>query len=603
MEQLAGLPWYRRSRSPRSPHQASAPCRPGSGSAVAGHSTSSRSPYQRHPSPPSTLISRKLGVSLSLTQRGAARTDLIVIDEAHHAPARAYAEWLSVCRAHRPDGPRVLGLTATPYRLHEGSIERLLDFGFSRPRVPIFEVIAYQKSFCELAAAGRCALFRHERLDTGMSFPMRLQGQTGDFTSESLEGLDDPKRNRLIYETWARNRERYGKTLIFVGTQRHAMNLARLFGPTGSYVISDPEKMSRERRTETVDRFRRGEFAVLVNVGIFKEGVDVPDIRTVVLARPTTSPGLFVQMVGRGSRVIQGKQFFYLVDIHDQLDRYEGYLARPVDLANRDERLLEVVEQRARAAEAIDRLRVASVALDVRVLLDVLGRPPKTIITEFAGWIVFDGDRREPPVAALLTGREYVKLKPLADDQGSVFPHNAEAVRRIVGRSAALAKCARALDEGLRGTLHQFVPGDDEQLATLQVEARTARGLSSERLSNFRNALQLLEQKRVEWESPELVGARVAAQLFDEADVYAGVIRLGRPPRAYLRLVRHDVLEAMRRAFELKRVQRERLTASAARDVLEEVKRRQADLASCYELLLQALVDEQHLSDFSVTWS
>jgi hypothetical protein len=83
----------------------------------------------------------------------------------------------------------VLGLTATPYRLERGEMVPLTTFGFSRPRVPIFEKIAYQRSFCDLAAAGYVAPFRHISYDTEMRFRLSL-GTTRDFDGASLEELN-----------------------------------------------------------------------------------------------------------------------------------------------------------------------------------------------------------------------------------------------------------------------------------------------------------------------------------------------------------------------------------------------------------------------------
>lgn len=475
-------------------------------------------------------------------QEGPDDPDLVVIDEAHHAAAASYTDWLSTYRAFAPDGAKVLGLTATPYRLERGDVIPLTSFGFSKPRVPIFEKIAYQRSFCDLAASGYIAPFRHISYDTKMHFRMSL-GATRDFDGESLESLNTKGRNQFIVDRWRERRKEFGKTLVFVGTQKHARGLAKLFGDEADYVVSDHEK---DLRTDVVARFRAGKLSVLVNVGIFKEGVDVPDIRTVILARPTTSPVLFTQMVGRGSRVLPDKKFFYLVDIHDQLDDYEHYLAGVLDLADRSADLVEAVSRRGDAAEKLGALRVKSLVNDKTVLADVLSVEPSEVLRKFAGWITFEGEREEPlPIGALLTADEMGALTGHVDEQGRVASDHAAMVEQHATRfgSDSLRKAGRALRGGLVGRLKALTQSDVQELVELKENAPSATGLSRDApLATLVEKMRHLSTQARAWGAPELNIGRLIEEYTTHPERYAALVKLTSAAGPYVRLVTESVL-------------------------------------------------------------
>lgn len=279
-------------------------------------------------------------------QQGPGQPDLVIVDEAHHAAGKTYTGWLSLYRTFARDGARLLGLTATPYRLDDGEITHLTSFGFSKPRVPIFESVAYERSFCELVDMERVAPFIPEQIETHLAISPRVKN--GEVSPETLDELNTPRRNRIIVDALRLNRHRWGKTIVFVGRSDHAKALARAFGRDGDYLSTD----NAAERHDVLRRFRNGEVPVLVNVRMLGEGLDVPDVQTVIIARPTMSPMLYIQMVGRGARITHSKRFFYLVDVHDQLGEFERYLAGKEDLAERKPWLLDVNARRAQAARA-----------------------------------------------------------------------------------------------------------------------------------------------------------------------------------------------------------------------------------------------------------
>jgi superfamily II DNA or RNA helicase len=519
----------------------------------------------------------------------AGELDLIVVDEAHHAAAETYRQWLQTYKAARDDGPRVLGLTATPYRLHEGEVTDLCQFSFSRPKIRIFEEIAYRKSFCELAAEGFVAPFRHITFETGMRFDMKLNSTRDDFAGASLAELDTKERNQFIVDHW-RGRPDFGKTLIFVGTQEHAKRLAKLFGEVAGFVVAGDPK-----RDETLARFRSGAIQVLINVAILKEGVDVPDIRTIFLARPTLSPILFTQMVGRGSRLLQDKRYFHLVDIHDQLGSYEHYLAGVEDLADRRHELIKAIEERGEARDAIDRMSVKRLAQDPGVLLDMLAA--KQI--DFAGWIVFEtaaGEAR--PVGALLSTDEVGVLEPLRGSDNRVAPAATEALAKSASISKSLAKSVEALREGLYGRVFRLTQSQVVEVKALQAQAPIALGLAPSEIAVVQGFMEVLRERASSWGVPPSIVGQVVDEFVRSPRSYEGVFKLRGEQGNFVVLLNKGALNVCAAAVE----QRLRGTLGFADGprILDDLRLADPSLEARGRLVLDAIERAESLDDVCI---
>ena len=238
-------------------------------------------------------------------------TDILVIDEAHHEPAQTYQ-----ALQEKINFGKNLGLTATPKRLDS--------------KVLNYEAIAYQKTFMSLVHEKWLARPDPVLPQTGMTFVLDVR--MDDFSEESLSSLDNDSRNDFIVQHWINNSERYGKTLIFALNRDHARRLTESFRQaaprlTIDYIISGEGNQS-DRNTK-VSLFRSGRINILINCKIFTEGFDCPDIKTIFLARPTLSVSLYLQMIGRGTRVTPTKSSFYLVDFQDDLGKFQNQLIRP----------------------------------------------------------------------------------------------------------------------------------------------------------------------------------------------------------------------------------------------------------------------------------
>jgi ATP-dependent helicase IRC3 len=138
----------------------------------------------------------------------------------------------------------------------------------------------------------------------------------GDFQSSALSKIiNTDETNLLLVQTWAAKAAGRTSTLIFCVDLSHVTSLTATFrahGIDAQFVTGDTPPKIRSAR---IDAFRNSEFPVLLNCGVFTEGTDIPNIDCVLLARPTKSRNLLVQMIGRGMRLHKGKANCHVIDM------------------------------------------------------------------------------------------------------------------------------------------------------------------------------------------------------------------------------------------------------------------------------------------------
>lgn len=240
------------------------------------------------------------------------RFGAVCYDETHRALADKTWEILS-----RFQG-KFLGLTATAFRASGDRAELLAQMG---ARAVLREDNGGIYDLQRLAEY--VSLPRWEFLERSVSFPSSkidrkyFPAGDGDFEQEVLDEVSHNwEWNKAICDHWSARSEIYGSTLIFASNIEHADALASdLAGRIGQDAVASLNyKTDRAARLEIMRRFRDGSLRVLVNVGICAEGVDFPELRTVVLARPTMSKRLYCQMIGRGTRKTLTKDSFVVLD-------------------------------------------------------------------------------------------------------------------------------------------------------------------------------------------------------------------------------------------------------------------------------------------------
>lgn len=241
------------------------------------------------------------------TMRGDARLekfsatpfDLILIDECHHATAASYLKIVNHFRNLNPRC-RVLGVTATPRRADNTAL------GI------VFESAAYQLGIGEAIEDGWLVPIRQEYVSIdNVDFSTIRSGKNElgetDFKPEDLEQVlvEEQALHALAGPILEKAQGR--KTLVFTAGVAHAHMLAAVLDryKRGSAAAVDGETL-KTKRAETVEAFHRGELQFLCNYGVFTEGFDVPPCSMIAMGRPTKSVGLYTQMLGRGTRPLDG---------------------------------------------------------------------------------------------------------------------------------------------------------------------------------------------------------------------------------------------------------------------------------------------------------
>ena len=223
----------------------------------------------------------------------------IVIDEAHHAAAPSYRRIIDYFNP-----PFLLGVTATPQR---SDSVRLVD---------VFDEIVYYKSIQDLIEDGWLSPLVGYRVKTNTDIS-EVEITNGDYAQAKLEEkIDNPERNAAIVAAY-RNLAMDEKAIVFASGVRHAENLALSFRQASVETEVILGSTPREEREKIFQTFSSGLTKVIVNVGVLTEGFDEPSIQAIILAKPTRSTLLYTQIVGRGTRLFEGKPFCKIIDIAD----------------------------------------------------------------------------------------------------------------------------------------------------------------------------------------------------------------------------------------------------------------------------------------------
>ena len=147
------------------------------------------------------------------------------------------------------------------------------------------------------------------------------RGPAGDFQLGDLSrAVNTPETNDTTVRAWMAKAAGRRSTLVFCVDLAHVSDLTATFrrqGIEAKFVSGDTPKRVRSER---LDAFRSRQFPVLLNCGVFTEGTDIPNIDCIVLARPTKSRNLLIQMIGRGMRLYPGKDNCHIIDMVASLE-------------------------------------------------------------------------------------------------------------------------------------------------------------------------------------------------------------------------------------------------------------------------------------------
>lgn len=228
------------------------------------------------------------------------KCDLLCYDEAHHSPSKTYVD----IRDRHIDA-KYLGITATPYRLN--------GRGFG----DMFETITCGPSTLQLEQdLHLCPADAYSNpLDPNS---LRQIGTlAGDYDEGMLaEFMESGNITADIVEEW-KERALGKRTIVFAVNVKHSKSIAERFNKAGIKAVHlDADSKDRDM---IIRQFLLGNIKVLCNVAIATEGTDIPGIECVIVARPTKSLSLWLQMTGRGSRTVDGKLFYILLDFANNI--------------------------------------------------------------------------------------------------------------------------------------------------------------------------------------------------------------------------------------------------------------------------------------------
>ncbi|GJD20957.1 Type III restriction enzyme, res subunit [Rivularia sp. IAM M-261] len=231
---------------------------------------------------------------------------LVIIDEAHHASANSYRKLIEAY-----PNALILGVTATPRR----------EDGYGLRDV--FDELICSVSTKELIALGYLTDYK---LIAGFKYSKHKVPKKRDFTKKELSEVAQDYKPEEVLKQW-NNFGDNKKTIIFAVDVAHSKSITTQFRMAGIACEHIDGETEQDERKEILDRFRKGATQVISNCAILTEGFDCPDSEVVIIARPTTSVTLWLQMIGRVLRPYPGKTHAVIIDMTDNWYR----LGRPCD--------------------------------------------------------------------------------------------------------------------------------------------------------------------------------------------------------------------------------------------------------------------------------
>jgi superfamily II DNA or RNA helicase len=376
----------------------------------------------------------------------------VLIDEVHHAvPGSAYERILvAIEQAAGAEPVAVIGLTATPYRNDEGSMLSLLP------------VCAFARTIPEMVQEGYLAplTWKPVQLDLDLA-RVATTRETGerDYAGTALARhlLRETVTARLAEHTAALIGHR--PTVVFAASVQHAAHLSAAFRACGFSTSVVSGRSGRKQRDELFARWKDGSIQVVCNCALLTEGYDFPGIAALVIARPTLSPGLYMQMLGRGMRKAEGKTDCLVIDVLGNQPDPRRQVVLPhvvgIEAAPEDEvRAGKAV--RSRRSDPVLRSILGGGGETGLALLDPLGRSPYRWTAYSKGYFARINAHvtaileRDPAKSGLYRSRQYARQ-----------PERTPEHRWIERRYLPLRQQVALVQEATRGLFREAFGGKE----------------------------------------------------------------------------------------------------------------------------------------------
>jgi DNA repair protein RadD len=223
--------------------------------------------------------------------------DIVIVDECHlisHKDQGMYRTFIDAMKGKNPD-LRVIGLTATPYRLGHGKITDKPAL-FDEPLIESIDII-------QLQAQGYLAKLRSKNTRKHLSVD-GVGKRGGEYIESELQkAVDVHETSEAVIDevvSIAADRKAW---LFFCAGVDHARHVCEILRSRGIPAACVTGETSKTERDYYIAQFKRGHLRALTNANVLTTGFDYPDIDLIVMMRPTMSPGLYLQMAGRGLRI------------------------------------------------------------------------------------------------------------------------------------------------------------------------------------------------------------------------------------------------------------------------------------------------------------
>lgn len=268
----------------------------------------------------------------------ALNVDFVIIDEAHHSVANSYRklwQWY-------PDAKK-LGVTATPWRMNLAGFRSLYDKLILTPSIKEFIKDGWLAPYLYYSVSNNSNI--QKRIDSIDEFDIE-----GDYKTSALEReMDNTQIRAQLLDSYLKL-AKGKKGIIYSISRAHSDHICNEYREAGINIVRIDSETPRDERRLYVKRFRTGQIDIIVNVDIFSEGFDCPDIEFIQLARPTKSLVKYLQQVGRGLRPTAGKTKCLILDnvgLHNSFnlpdserpweEYFEGEERKPKRRSNRTE--------------------------------------------------------------------------------------------------------------------------------------------------------------------------------------------------------------------------------------------------------------------------
>lgn len=243
-----------------------------------------------------------------LSKYDSAQFKLVLVDEAHHVVAPSYMKVLKHFNLLKDDlseqSPILVGVSATMSRFDGIRLSDAIDH------------IVYHKDYLDMIEDKWLANVIFTTVRSNADVSKVKAGPSGDFRiGELSRAVNTEESNLTTVRAWMEKASRRDSTLVFCVDVAHVMGLTAAFRREGIDAQSITGNTPKHIRGQRLEAFKTKQFSVLLNCGVFTEGTDIPNIDCILLARPTRSRNLLVQMIGRGMRLYAGKENCHIIDM------------------------------------------------------------------------------------------------------------------------------------------------------------------------------------------------------------------------------------------------------------------------------------------------